>query len=483
MKTGKEYMESLQAMKPEVYAFGEKVENLFNHPCFRPPINALALTYDLVTEQSDLMTAASPFTGGRIHRFLHICLSPEDLVKRAQLGNFLTPHHGACVGARCAGTGALNALFATTYEMDKKLGTDYHQRFLTFLRHAQEEDLACSGMVTDAKGDRSLSPGKQSDPDVYVHVIKVQDDGIIVRGAKAHQSGAAIAHENIVVPTTSMGPDEQKFAVAFAIPPDAPGIVHIAEAPASNARRFGGDERDFGNYRYGVHGSTLVVFNDVFVPKERIFMCGEYEYSGILVQRFAAFQRLATAACKSGHCNLVCGAAAVAAEYNGCEKMAHIRDKLTEMSFQSALAFGSAIAAGCLAAATPSGVYMPHALMVNAAKMQAAKAVWDASQLACDIVGGVVCTAPTGKDFDNPDIARYVDKYFKGKADISTQDRIRIVRLIEYLAGQSSVVPTESVHGAGPPATQRLMIRAATNIDYLKKCACVMAGIKRGETK
>jgi 4-hydroxybutyryl-CoA dehydratase/vinylacetyl-CoA-Delta-isomerase len=478
MKTGKEYMESLRAMKTVVYAFGEKVEDLLEHPCFRPPINAVALTYDLAKEQSDLMAADSPFTGARVNRFLHICKSPDDLVRRAQLGHFLTPRHGACVGARCAGTAVLNALFATTFDMDQKLGTGYHKRLLAFLEYAHREDLTCSGMVTDAKGDRSLSPGRQPDPDVYLHVTEVRSDGIVVRGAKAHQSGAAIAHENVVVPTATMGPDEKQYSIAFAIPPDAPGIVHIAEGPAPNARRLNGDKRDFGNYQYGVHGSTLVVFNDVFIPKDRVFMCGETEFTGPLVQRFAALQRISSAACKTGHCDLVCGAAAVAAEYNGCEKMGHIRDKITEMFFQSSLAYGAAIASGCLASATPSGAYIPNTMMVNAAKLQAVKAVWAASQIASDIVGGVVCTAPTGKDFDHPDIARYVEKYFRGKAGVSTEDRIRMVRLVEYLIGQSSIVPAESMQGAGPPATQRLMIRLATNLDYLKRCARIMAGIE-----
>lgn len=478
MKTGKEYIESIQAMKSQVYAFGEKVRTLTEHPCFRPTVNALALTYDLAKEGNALATVESPFIGKRVNRFSHICQSPEDLIKRAQLGNFLTPLHGACVGARCVGTAALNALFATTHDMDEKLGTDYHKRFMKFLKYVQEEDLACSGMVTDPKGDRSLRPGKQDDPDAYLHITEVRSDGIVVRGAKAHQSGAAIAHENVVAPTMAMGSDEEQFAVAFAIPPDTPGVIHIAEAPAPNARRFQSDEMDFGNFRYGVHGSTLVVFDDVFVPNERVFMCGEYAYSDVLVKRFADFQRLASAACKSGHCNLVCGAAALAAEYNGCEKMAHIKDKLTEISFQSTLAFGSAIAAGTMASSTPSGVYVPHALMVNAAKLQAVKAVWDASLLASDIVGGIVCTAPSQKDFDNPEIGEFVEKYFRGKSRIPSEERIRIVRLVEYLVGQSSIVPTESVHGAGPPATQRLMIRAATNMNYLKKCAKKIAGIE-----
>lgn len=482
MKSAQEYKDSIREMNPLVYAFGEKVENVVDHPCFKPTLNAIALTYQMSKETAheNLMTVQSPFTGTTISRFLHICQSPEDLIKRGELSKFLTPFHGACVGARCVGTGALNTLYAITHDMDKKLGTDYHQRFLKFLEHVQRQDLTCSGMVTDAKGDRSLSPGQQPDPDVYLHVAETREDGIVVRGAKAHQSGAALAHYNLVVPTTSMRENEKEFALAFAVPPNAPGIVHIAEAPAPNARRLmDSDGMNFGNFEYGVHGSTLVVFNDVFIPKEMVFMCGEYEYAGIMAATFGTFQRLATAACKSGHCDLTCGAAAVAAEYNGCEKMGHIRDKLVEMSFQSALAFGTAIAAGYKAKATPSGVYIPDDLLVNAAKLQAVEAVWLASKLATEVAGGVVCTAPVQKDFDNPEISAYVDKYFKGKADISTENRVRIVRLVEYLVGQGSIVPTESSHGGGPAAVQRLGMRQGTNLNFLKACAEKMAGIKK----
>lgn len=235
---------------------------------------------------------------------------------------------------------------------------------------------------------------------------------------------------------------------------------------------------DFGNFEYGVHGSTLVVFNDVFIPKERVFMCGEYEFAGIMAATFGTFQRMATAGCKSGHCDLTYGAAAVAAEYNGCDKMSHIRDKIVEMSFQSALAYGTAIAAGYKAKATPSGVYLPDDLLVNAAKLQAVEAVWLASKLASEIVGGIVCTAPSQKDFKNPEIAEYVEKYFKGRADVSTENRVRIARLVEYLVGQGSIVPTESSHGGGPAALQKLGIRQSNNLNYLKGRAKKIAGIK-----
>jgi 4-hydroxybutyryl-CoA dehydratase/vinylacetyl-CoA-Delta-isomerase len=480
MKTEQEYRDSIRAMNPTVYAFGEKVEQVADHPTFAPTLNSIALTYRMAkeTEHETLMTARSPFTGKMVNRFLHICQSPEDLIKRVELSKFLTPFHGACVGARCAGTGALNTLYMITSDIDKKYGTDYHERFVKFLTHVQEEDLVCSGMVTDAKGDRSLSPGQQADPDVYLHLVEKRPDGIVVRGAKAHQSGAALAHYNIVVPTTSMKAEEKDYALAFAVPPNAPGIVHIAEASAPNARRFlSTDPMDFGNAEYGVHGSTLVVFNDVFIPNEMVFMCGEYEFAGVMASTFGNFQRIATAACKSGHCDLTYGAAAVAAEYNGIDKLSHIRDKIVEMSFQSALAYGTAIAAGYKAKAHPSGAYIPDEMLANAAKLQAVEAVWAASKLATEIVGGIICTAPTQKDFDNPDIAEYVDKYFKGRADVSTENRVRITRLVEYLCGQGSIVPTESSHGGGPAAVQRLVMRMNNNLNYFKRRAMKMAGI------
>lgn len=482
MKSAQEYKDSIRAMKPVVYAFGEKVEQVVDHPAFTPTLNSVALTYEKAkeTENENLMTVKSPFTGKMINRFLHICQSPEDLIKRGELSKFLTPFHGACIGARCAGTGALNTLYATTYDIDKKYGTDYHERFVKFLKHVQNEDLVCSGMVTDAKGDRSLRPAQQADPDVYLRLVERREDGIVVRGAKAHQSGAALAHFNIVVPTTAMKENEKEFAIAFAVPPNAPGIVHIAEGPAPNARRLNNrDEMDFGNFEYGVHGSTLVVFDNVFIPNEMVFMCGEYEFAGPMAVAFGTFQRLSTACCKSGHCDLTYGAAAVAAEYNGCEKMSHIRDKLVEMTFQSALAYGTAIAAAYKGKAHPSGLYFPDSLLINAAKLQAVEAVWSASKLATEVVGGIVCTAPSQKDFNNPDIAEYVDKYFKGKADVSTENRVRIARLVEYLVGQGSIIPTESSHGGGPAAVQRLSMRLAGNIDYLKGRAMKMAGIKK----
>ncbi|HVO65166.1 MAG TPA: 4-hydroxyphenylacetate 3-hydroxylase N-terminal domain-containing protein [Syntrophales bacterium] len=482
MRSEQEYKDSIRAMRPVVYAFGEKVDQVCDHPVFVPTLNAIGLTFKMAkeTQNETLMTAKSPFTGMMVNRFLHIMQSPDDLIQRAELSKFFTPFHGACIGARCAGTAALNALYAATYDMDKKLGTDYHQRLVKFITYAQKEDLVVSGAVTDPKGNRALAPSQQADPDLYLRLVEKRADGIVVRGAKAHQSGAALSNFALVAPTLNLRENEKQYAVAFAVPPNAPGIVHIAEAPAPNARRLNNhDEIDFGNFEYGVHGSTHIIFNDVFIPREMVFMCGESEFAGELAAIFGHLQRLASACCKSGHCDLTCGAAAVAADYNGCEKMTHIRDKIVEMSFHSALAYGTALASGYKGKAHASGVYIPDPLLVNAAKLQAVEAVWLGSKLATEITGGIICTIPSQKDFNNPDIAKYVDKYFKGKEDVSTENRARITRLVEYLVGQGSIVPTESSHGAGPAAVQKLIIRQSNNLNYFKERAMKMAGIKK----
>ena len=250
--------------------------------------------------------------------------------------------HGACIGARCVSTGALNSTYAATFDMDQKLGTNYHARFVSFLRHVQENDLAVAGAMMDVKGDRSKSPGGQTEPDSYLRVVEKRKDGIVVTGAKASISGAVIANEIVVLPCTALKPEEKAYAVCFAVRSDAPGVIHVAEAPGPNARRFVGDEMDYGNARYGAHGSTHVIFDNVFVPWDRVFMCGESDFAGVLVSYFALLQRLFSTACKIGHRDLLMGAAAVIADYNGVGLTRQIREKLTDLYFQSELSTGCA---------------------------------------------------------------------------------------------------------------------------------------------
>lgn len=487
LRTKQEYFDSIRQLDIELYAFGERVSDITKHPCFKPSMEAIGLVYELseLPEYEDILTAYSPFIDDKVNRFLHIHQEQEDLRKRFNISKFLVRKHGACIGARCVGTGALNSLFAVTYDMDQKLGTEYHDRFLNYVKHVQKSDLAVAGAMMDVKGDRSLSPCQQADPDMYLRVVAREKEGIVVRGAKASISGAAIANEIVVLPCTAMRPEDEDYAVSFSIPSDAPGVIHVAEAPAPNVRRLFGEEKDFGNARYGVHGSTHTIFDDVFIPWDRVFMCGEYKFTGKVVSYFANLQRLTTTSCKTGHRDLLIGAAAVIADYNGVGNARHIREKLTDLYFESEMSFGCALASIYNGEKTASGVFVPDPLYINIAKIQGVNAIWEGNYIVADIAGGLVCTSPTAKDMKHEKIGKLLTKYLRGRENVPTEYRVRMMRLIEYLLGQGSVVPIESTHGAGSPQAQRIVIQQSLmeNMKNFKRFAKILAGIERQETK
>ena len=221
LKTGTEYIESIRSMKMNVYMFGEKVENPVDNPILRPSLNSVRMTYDLAQqpEYQDLMTVISPITGERINRFTHIHTSTEDLRNKVKMQRLMGQKTAACF-QRCVGMDAFNAVYSTTYDCDEVHGTSYHKNFMEFLKYAQENDLTVDGAMTDPTGDRGKAPHSQDDPDMYLHIVERREDGIVVRGAKAHQTGIINSHEVIVMPTQAMGEEDADYAVAFAVPVD-----------------------------------------------------------------------------------------------------------------------------------------------------------------------------------------------------------------------------------------------------------------------
>ena len=292
MMTKEQYIESLRKLNLKVYVMGELVENPVDHPMIRPSMNSVAMTYELAEkeEYKELMTATSNLTGKPINRFCHLHQSSDDLIKKVKMQRLMGQKTAACF-QRCVGMDAFNAIFSTTYEMDKQLGTDYHKRFTAYMKFVQENDLTVDGAMTDPKGDRSLSPSKQSDPDLYLHITEIREDGIVVRGAKAHQTGAVNSHEHLIMPTVAMKEEDKDYAVSFAIPSDAEGVFMIYGRQSCDTRKMeAGADIDLGNAKYGGH-EALVVFEDVFIPNERVFMCKEYEFAGMMVERFAGYHR------------------------------------------------------------------------------------------------------------------------------------------------------------------------------------------------
>jgi 4-hydroxybutyryl-CoA dehydratase/vinylacetyl-CoA-Delta-isomerase len=317
MMTGQQYKDSLKKVKPQVYFMGEKIEDVVEHPLTKPHVNSAAVTYDFAHNPAfeDLATTTSIITGKKINRFTSIHQSTDDLLRKVRLLRAISQRTGTCY-QRCVGFDAFNSTYSTTYDMDQKLGTNYHKRFTEFLKYIQETDEMVAGAMTDPKGDRGLRPGLQADPDLFVHVVERNDKGVVIRGAKAHMTGMVNSHWALIMPTTGLVPEDKDYAICCAIPVDAPGVIHIFGRQSNDGRKW--NKIDQGNTDYGiVGGECLTVLNDVFVPWDKVFMDGETEFAGTLVERFACFHRQNYGACKGGVSDIITGAAATIADYNG----------------------------------------------------------------------------------------------------------------------------------------------------------------------
>ncbi|MEL7649355.1 MAG: 4-hydroxyphenylacetate 3-hydroxylase family protein [Sedimentibacter sp.] len=480
LMTGEQYIESIKKMKMQIYMFGEKIESAVDNPILRPSLNSVKATYDLaqMPEYEDLMTTKSSITGEKINRFCHIHQSTDDLIKKVKMQRLLGQKTASCF-QRCVGMDGFNSVFSTTFEVDKAHGTKYHENFVNFMKYVQENDLTVDGAMTDPKGNRALSPSKQADPDLYLHVVERREDGIVVRGAKAHQTGICNSHEVLVMPTIAMGPDDKDYAVAFSVPVDADGVFMIIGRQSCDTRKLEGSSIDVGNSQFG-GVEALTVFDNVFVPNDRIFLNGEAEFAGMLVERFAGYHRQSYGGCKVGVGDVLIGAAALAADYNGAQKASHVKDKLIEMTHLNETLYCCGIACSSQGSRTESGNYIIDLLLANVCKQNITRFPYEIARLAEDIAGGLMVTAPSEKDLRDPKIGPVVEKYFKGVSEVSTENRLKVLRLVENLTLGTAAVGyrTESMHGAGSPQAQRIMIARQGNIEGKKELAKAIAKIE-----
>jgi 4-hydroxybutyryl-CoA dehydratase/vinylacetyl-CoA-Delta-isomerase len=476
IETGDDYIESLRGRNLRVFLFGELIDEPVDHPMIRPSINAVAETYDLAERDPELGSVQSPLTGKRVNRFLHVATSAEELVAQNMMQRRLGQNTGTCF-QRCVGMDAFNALYSVTYEIDEKHGTPYHERLKSFLIAMQEGNYVVGGAMTDVKGDRSKAPHEQHDPDLFVHVTKRNEEGIWLKGAKAHQTGCINSHWIIAMPTMRLGPKDQDYAVVAAFPVDSPGITYIYGRQSCDTRSMEGGSIDIGNAEFSGQ-EAMVVLDDVFVPWSHVFMHGEYEFASMLVERFTCYHRRSYV-CKTGVGDVLIGAAAQVAEYNGADKASHIKDKLVQMTHLNETMYAAGIASSHQAQATKSGCYLNDDMLANVCKHHVTKMPFELGRLAQDLAGGLVSTAPSEKELAHPELGALLDKYLKGRADVPTEARIRILRLIENMTmGRNAVgYLTESLHGAGSPQAQRIQIGRQMNLDKKKRLARRLAGI------
>ena len=477
LMTKDDYIESLRRMKKRVFIMGQQAENPIDHPLVHPSLNACAMTYELAQqpEYAGLMLTTSSLTGKKVNRFTHLHQNTADLVAKVKMLRLLGQMTGCCF-QRCVGMDAVNALDSATYEMDQSLGTGYHVRFRQYLKHVQEQDLVVDGAMTDPKGDRRLKPSQQADPDLFVHIVERKPDGIIVRGAKLHQTGALNSHEILIMPTQTLSEEDRDYAVAFAIPADAPGVLMIYGRQPSDSRKLEEDQFDVGNREFGGH-EAVILLEDVFVPWERVFMAGEFAFSGLLVERFAGYHRQSYGGCKTGVGDVVIGAAQSLAQYQGTDKAAHVKDKIVEMIHLNETMYACGIACSVEGKPATSGTFLVDPLLANVCKLHVTRFPYEIARLAQDIAGGLLVTLPYGKDFINTKTGPYLKKYLRSVEQYSSEDRCRVLRLVENLTlgpGAAAFL-VESLHGAGSPQAQRIMLARLADLEEKTRLARKLA--------
>jgi len=472
LMTPEQFEESLKKFKPRVFMNGKRVESVLENKNTRTVVEANKASYAwaLDPKYKDIMSCYSPLVDDTVNRYTHVSASVDDLIKKAEAGTFTSEMLGTCI-YRCVGYDAFHALASTTWEMDKELGTEYYPGFLKYLKTVQRKDLSVAGALTEPRGVRSKKTLEWSDPYLSLKVVDKNKDGIVVRGAKINISGAYASHELVVLPQSSHFEGEEDYAIAFATPVDAKGITFVCQfTPFSAERELADDLEELGNPTFGQRETSMVVFDNVFVPWERVFHCGEYQYSGKLVARFARTHRMTCGGtCKVGFMNQIIGAARLIQEYKGLEKAAHINEQLAEMVVLRETSRACGLEAARRGREEPpgSGVFLPDELMGNVAKLNVCNAFWRVMALAGDIGGGLIVTLPSLKELKNPEVKDYVEEFYSFGSDEPTENIMKVTKLLQnWTAGLHGV---GTWHGAGPVQTQKIMLQRVINYNHEKE--------------
>ena len=475
--TAEDYIASLRGRRMNVFFMGERVPEPVDHPVIFPSINAMAETYRLASERPTLGGVHTPIAGLQTNRFLHVPTEPADLVAKHEMQRELGRRTGTCF-QRCVGLDAIGACHSVTFDIDAANGTDYHKRFLAFLKRAQTANIVIGGAMTDPKGDRSKAPHQQTDPDLFLRIVKRDANGITISGAKMHQTGAVNSHWLIVMPTMRMTEADKDWSFVGALRVDSPGLTYVVGRQTNDTRVVDGGALDAGNAQFAGQ-EAMIVFDNVFIPHEHVFMDGEWQYAATLVERFTTYHR-SSYVCKTGLGDVLIGAAAEAASHNGVESVSHIKDKLVEMTHLNETIYSSCMAAAYRSKPLASGAYLNDEMLSNVAKHNVTRFPFEIARLAQDIAGGLVVTMPSEKDLQNNEIGPLIRKFLQGRHGVDTVDRMRVLRLIENMTiGRNAVgYLTESLHGAGSPQAQRIQIARGMAIDDKKARARKLAGVE-----
>ncbi len=479
MRTSAEYKESLRKMRPNIYKFGELIEDVTTHPATRRTVAGHAKIFEAAQseEYGKVLTTNSTLIDPPINisRYLSLIRSEADMIANIKMKRLMFNITGTCTGGRCVGWNAINSMWATTYDTEKEMGTNYHDRLREWLINAQKTDITIAGALTDPKGDRTLSPCQQQDPDMNLHVVEKRDDGIVIRGAKIMICGVAAANEIFILPGMGYKEPDKDYALSFVVPRDIENLNIIETRHPSDMRDF---EEGFDNpVTDGGITQSYLLFENVFIPNERVFMAGEYKFSLNAVLNFIMPYRSAIGGCVAGQGDVMAGAAALVARANGLSEK-QFNEKFIQIYINNETTFGMGVAAAALGKLHPSGVWQPDPLIANVNKVHVGTLPYETKRIAQDISGGIGETGcmPSYKDIteDQHGYGKLLQKYLKAYSD--AEPRVRAARLVEWLTLGAGV--PGCMHGGGSPEGAKLVIRSMAGLEKSIQHARNLAGIK-----
>jgi len=471
IKTRNDYLTALRELQPNIYKFGERIGDVTTHAATKRTVESHARCYDAANdpELEDMYTTNSVFTGEKILRWNSMMQNSEDLIGNMKMKRQNYRRTGSCTGAVCVGCNAQNVMWAVTHDMDDEYGTDYHQRLKDWILSAQDKGLTVAGALTDAKGDRSLKPSQQPDPDTNLRITEVRDDGIVIRGAKVMICGTAASQEIFCLPGGVYSESDKDYALACVVPRDIEGLTIVETTHPSDRREL----EITAEVEVPDTGTTqgFLLFEDVFVPRERVFMCKEYEYTAKIIQFFTAIYRACIGACVSGQGDVMIGASILMARANGLSTKTFM-NKLVDMSINNQITYGLGVGACAMGFSHPSGSWFADPLTAHTNKVMVATLPYEVKRLTQEIGGGIVETGcmPSYKDFTNPEYGHLLKKYLKAGV-CSGEARFKVARLAEWLTIGAGV--PGCMHGGGSPDGAKLVVRFTTPmeeyVEYAKK--------------
>ncbi len=476
LRTKADYIESLNAYRPNVFINGKKTDSVRDSFGFKTAINQIGVSYDISFDPAyrDRSVVTSSLTGEKIQRnALHIQGSAEDAITKAALTRELTKKY---ICTFCL-SNFLSVTWAFLYDVDRAYGTDYFLRFKDFVTYLQKNDLRAAWGMMDPKGDRSLRPSAQKRL-TDLRITKKNKDGIVVSGAKLHTTCGPVMHEVMAVPCRALTKEEQPFAVSFAVPVDTKGITFICR-PAPGPKQPVDTANPLSSKYVGVEAMT--VFEDVFIPWDRVFLCGEWDMCATLPSYFASLHRQSKCACSAGHADLMAGTCALLARVNGLSpKTGHISDKITDIAMAAETAYGCAVGSAATGEKHPSGVWLPNALTANSGLNHIRSSLGSHISHIHDIAGGLLTTMPGETDINNPATLEMIDLYLAGGDDYTTGQRLRAMELARDLAASNlcGAIWGFTINAAGSPAASRILVSRQYNLDEMERTAERIAGIR-----